>query len=131
MRQHRLYFENPWSHSVLRLAWVKSLSLATPKTGSCWSRPPLLRTVMQLQGTNQCYYMSLSFVSISCMDYIYSMHFFRTKIYLWDIKIFAFTSCQYSINVTESTWKCMSVFVKKKICIKIYLHAYIPARMKG
>ncbi len=39
-----------------------------------------------------------------------------------------FTFCPYSINITQSNWKCATTLVKKNVCDKIFLHACIQAR---
>ncbi len=39
-----------------------------------------------------------------------------------------FTLCPYSVNVTQSTWKCVVTLVKQNICVKIHLDANIQAR---
>ncbi len=70
--------------------------------------------------------MSLSFVNISHIGYINPTLFSQNNVIyeIWCL----FTSCPYSINVTESSWKCVTTLLKKNVCVKIHLHANMSAR---
>ncbi len=74
---------------------------------------------------SQCYYRSSSFVNIRHIGYINPAHFSQNGLICekWCL----FTFCPYLINVTERRWKCLTTLVKKNVCVKIVLHANIPA----
>ncbi len=63
-------------------------------------------------------YMPLCIVKIDHIGYINPTHFSRIS-FVFDI-FCLFTFCPYSINIIESTWKCVTV-VKKNVFIKILL----------
>ncbi len=71
-----------------------------------------------LEGASQCSHMWLTFANIDHIGYINLVHFFKnSSIYeIWCL----FTHCPYSINITESSSKCVTL-VKKNICVKITL----------
>ncbi len=79
-----------------------------------------------LKGASQRSYTPLSFINFGHIGDTNPAHFPQNSfIYaIWCL----FTFCPYSINVTESSWKCVTTLVKKNICVKILLHANIPAR---
>ncbi len=72
-----------------------------------------------IKGPYQCYHMLLSFVNIG--------HAFSRNTFIYE-KSGLFTFCQYSVNVTQSAWKCVTILGNKNICVKILLHANIQAR---
>ncbi len=71
------------------------------------------------EGPYQCYYMSLSFVSISHSGHINPTHFPQNS-FLYKISCL-FTVCLFWIYIADSTWKCLTMLVKKKICVKALL----------
>ncbi len=70
--------------------------------------------------------MSLSFVNVGLIGYINPTHFSQHSL-VCEIR-FLFTFCPYTINVTESSLKCVTPLVKKNVCVKILLHTNILAR---
>ncbi len=78
-----------------------------------------------LKGPYQCSYMSFSVVNTDHIGHINPAHFSPSN-FIYEIWCF-FTFCPYSINVTESSWKCVTTLLKKKVCVKILLHADIRA----
>ncbi len=64
--------------------------------------------------------MSLSFLNINDASYI-NPTCFSQECFIYKI-LCSFTFCPYTINVTESSWKCVTVLVKKNICVKIPFH---------
>ncbi len=61
------------------------------------------------KGPSQCYYMSLSFVNIDNIGCINFKHFSQSSFICETLC--SFTFCVYSINVTESTRKCVTIDV--------------------
>ncbi len=74
----------------------------------------------------QYHYMSFSWVNIGHVGYINPTHFSQNG-FNYEI-LCLFTFCPHSINISESTWKCVTTLVKKNTCVKILLHANIWAR---
>ncbi len=72
--------------------------------------------------------LSLTFVNIVHIGYINPTHFSQKMHgFIYETSCL-FTFCPYSINVTETTWKCVTTLVKKDVCVKNLLHANIRAR---
>ncbi len=71
------------------------------------------------KGPYHCYYMSLSIVNFGHKHYINPTHFFQNS-FIYQI-LCLFTFCPYSINVTESAWKCVTMSVKKCFYMLIFM----------
>ncbi len=67
-------------------------------------------------------------VIVLCQHQTHWLHklnlLFLKLLYLWDM---VFTFCPYSVNVTERSWKCVTL-IKKSVCVKILLCANIQVR---
>ncbi len=70
--------------------------------------------------------MSLSFVNISHIGYINPTHLSKNSFFYEILCLFIFRA--YSVNIAERTWKCVTVLVKKNVCVEILLPANIQAK---
>ncbi len=68
---------------------------------------------MHIKGPYQRSYMSLSSVNIGLTDYTNPTQF-SPNIFIYEIWNL-FTFCLYSAYFTESTWKCVTMLVKKNV----------------
>ncbi len=75
-------------------------------------------TVMILKGSYQCCCVSLLFVNIGHIGYI-NLTRFSQKSFIYEIQCL-FTFCLYLINITESSWKCMTTLAKRKSVSKSF-----------
>ncbi len=82
-----------------------------------------MKSKVCFEGSYRCYCVTFFVVNAGHISYV-NTHFSPNS-FIWDT-LFMFCPC--SIKVTESTWKCVTMFVIKNICVKILLHADIRAR---
>ncbi len=93
-----------------------------------YQHPPQILTCSDLfsQKSQTARFKGLSFINIGHIGHINPDNFSQNS-FIYEIRCLL-TFYPYSVNLTESSWKCVTALVEKNICVNILLHANIPAR---